>query len=184
MTAANKLVVPFSFPAATCKCFSEVKWNIFLSNKISVFSFLFPQEKEINIHFSTFFFQHWKTKKKTVHLVLIHFFTVFSFSVTQSLSLLFSVWTFLLHLIFQSFGIKIVVALKFLMKCRSAIRILVFGTFTLYKGHFKMSCELGTFQNRKSATELIVLKAKTIRQVVEISSEVVCFGILESVEQS
>jgi len=49
VVAANKLCISFAFPAATCKCFSEVKWKTFLSNKISVFSFLFPCEKEINI---------------------------------------------------------------------------------------------------------------------------------------
>lgn len=47
-----------------------------------------------------------------------------------------------------------------------------------------MSGELENFQNRKSATELIVLKAKTIRQVVQISTEMERFGILVSVKQS
>lgn len=64
------------------------------------------------------------------------------------------------------------------------LRSLVFGTFTLYKGHLKMSRELESFQNRKSAAALIVLKAKTIGQVVQISIEMKHFGILLSVKLS
>lgn len=33
-------------------------------------------------------------------------------------------------------------------------------------------------------TELIVLKTKPVRQVVQISTEIVCFGILVSIMQS
>lgn len=70
------------------------------------------------------------------------------------------------------------------MRRRYVIGIPVFGIFTPYEGHFKMSCELGTFQNRKSATGLIVWKAKTMRQVAQISAEMECFGTLQHIEQS